>query len=115
MLESADDAFARYIIECHQKSSQQYFEIIVKFIIFFRDFMNNKNMDQDTKDTVYCINNGAVKIPDSCNDFITDVSEKGYHGFLEIKDCIDLIQHFCYWLHKNKYTKAILSLLEENN
>lgn len=115
MLESADDAFSRYIIDCYQKTSKQYFEIIVTFIIIFRDFMNNKNMSQDSKDDVYCIHNGAKKIPGSCNDFITDVSEKGYHDLLDIKDCIDLIQHFCYWLHKNKYTKVILSLLEDNN
>ena len=33
---------------------------------------------------------------------------------IEIKHSIDLIQHFCFWLHENKYTKSVLSLLTNN-
>ena len=52
-----------------------------------------------------------MKLPDSCNEFVSDFVEKKHQLGIEMTDCIDLIQHFCFWLHQNKYTKSILSLL----
>ena len=108
-LESADDAFARYLKECYTKSSEKYFEKIIKFVCLFRDFLNSKNKSENKE--VYSISKGAMKLPESCNEFVSDFAEKKHQLRIELTDCIDLIQHFCFWLHQNKYTKSILSLL----
>ena len=42
-LQSADDAFSRYIKTFHASCSKGYFEILVKFIALFREFINEKN------------------------------------------------------------------------
>ena len=112
-LESADDAFSRYLKECYTKSSEEYFVKIVQFVILFRDFLNCKNQGENKED-IYSIKKGAMKLPDSCNEFVSDFVEKKHQLGIEVTDCIDLIQHFCFWLHQNKYTKSILSLLVDN-
>ena len=112
-LESADDAFSRYLKECYTKSSEEYFVKIVQFVSLFRDFLNCKNQGENKED-IYSIKKGAMKLPDSCNEFVSDFVEKKHQLGIEMTDCIDLIQHFCFWLHQNKYTKSILSLLVDN-
>ena len=53
-------------------------------------------------------------LSDKCMCFNSDFVEKKHPLGIEVTDCIDLIQHFCFWLHQNKYTKSILSLLVDN-
>ncbi len=115
-LQSADDAFSRYIKEFYASCSKRYFEILVKFIVLFREFINEKNNEvvNTSSDThnVFSIKDGASKLPEYCNEFVSEFLEKRKE--IEIKDSIDLIQHFCFWLHENKYTKSVLSLLTNN-
>ena len=118
---SADNAFARYIIEFYPLCSKAYFNILVKFIIMFREFLNKKNnsdlnklSSEKNSNFVYSIKDGASKLPEYCNDFVTEFLESKRYLGLELNETIDLIQHFCYWLHENKYTKSILSLLTNN-
>ena len=74
-LESADDAFSRYLKECYTKSSEEYFVKIVQFVSLFRDFLNCKNQGENKED-IYSIKKGAMKLPDSCNEFVSDFVEK---------------------------------------
>ena len=59
------------------------------------------------------INNGE-KIPQLCNEFYSDfLEENNFFGIIDEKDrleIIEIIQHFCTWLYKQKYTKSKLSL-----
>ena len=87
----------------------------------FREFLNKKNNPDLNKlsaeknsNIVYSIKDGASKLPEYCNDFVTEFLESKRYLGLELNETIDLIQHFCYWLHENKYTKSILSLLTNN-
>lgn len=115
-VQSADDAFSRYIKTFHASSSKRYFEILVKFIALFREFINEKNNEVANTSTethnVFSMKDGANKLPEYCNEFVSDFLEK--RKTIDIKDSIDLIQHFCFWLHENKYTKSVLSLLTNN-
>ena len=113
---SADDAFSRYIKTFHALSTKGYFEILVKFIALFREFINEKNNEVANASTethnVFSMKDGAGKLPEYCNEFVSEFLEKRKE--IDIKDSIDLIQHFCFWLHENNYTKSVLSLLTNN-
>ena len=111
-LQSADDAFSRYIKAFHPLSTKGYFEILVKFIALFREFINEKNNEVSNTSNVFSAKDGAGKLPEYCNEFVSDFLEKRKE--IDIKDSIDLIQHFCFWLHENNYTKSVLSLLTNN-
>ena len=63
------------------------------------------------KSKIDTVNDGASGFPDQCNDFVSEYLEKKKEFGLELNDTIDLVQHFCFWLHEKEYTKSVLTLL----
>ena len=66
-------------------------------------------------------NLSLAELPNFCNDFYNDfLSNYNYFDLFEKenenenenknKTIIEAIQHFCYWLYKNKYTLYLVSL-----
>ena len=53
-------------------------------------------------------------LPDLCNEFYREFMEQnnffGIDEQEERNEIIEIIQHFCFWLFKNEYTKSKLSL-----
>ena len=107
---SADEAFARYVLDYYPFMNKTYFIFVVKFVILFRECVNQykklENKEQDFSEV-----QGADIIPEICNEFITEYMDTNDNFGLDLNDAIELIQHFCNWLYENKYTVSRLTLL----
>ncbi len=73
--------------------------------------------DKENKDKFDSIEfsseNSGDCLPELCNEFYTEFLEKNnFFGFTEQfkAEIIEIIQHFCFWLFQNEYTKSKLSL-----
>lgn len=100
---SIDNAFAKYLVQFSTSTNLEYFKTMARFILMSRDYLLRNKVD------IY--NEGASGFPDQCNDFVSEYLEKKKEFGLELADTIDLVQHFCYWLHEKEYTKSVLTLL----
>ena len=99
-----------YLDSIIKETNENYFEFIVKFIVLFRESINvNK---KDTSEKEFTASHNAEGVPDQCNEFFSTFLEKNDfdYGDFEKAELIELIQHFCYWLFLNGYTKSKLSL-----
>ena len=113
---TSDEIFYEYLSLFKDKTNQNYFSFMVKFILIFREFYIKKNKENPNKEKLDKKKSILEEVPDSCNEF--------YGGFLEgnnffglndedeKKEIIELIQHFGIWLFKNGYTSSKLSLAE---
>ena len=113
-----DGLFYLYLREFSKKTNKDYFWFLIKFIVLFREFVNQKKKDLVKEDIVkdnkkeYTQLFNAETMPDICNDFYIEFMEpKNFFG-LNQDELIEVIQHFCYWLYSNKYTQAHLYLLQ---
>jgi len=56
------------------------------------------------------------EFPDLCNEFYCEFLDgNDFFGIEDENDrneIIEIIQHFCFWLYKNDFTKSRLSLAE---
>ena len=112
-----DSIFFLYLKELSNLTNKDYFWFILKFIILFRECINqfrdnliNKNHISEKKNKytqIYC----AETIPDICNDFCVDFMEQHKNFGIDILELVEIVQHFCYWLYVNKYTLSQLTLL----
>lgn len=100
---SIDNAFANYLKYFSNISNANYYKTMCKFVLMSRDFMTKGGTDT--------ANEGASGFPDQCNDFVSEYLEKKKEFGLQLNETIDLVQHFCYWLHEKEYTKSVLTLL----
>ena len=112
-----DGLFYLYLREFSKKTNKDYFWFLIKFVVLFREFVNQKKKELVKKDIIsdnkkeYSQLFNAESIPDICNDFYIEFMEpKNFFG-LNQDELIEVIQHFCYWLYNNKYTQAHLYLL----
>ena len=108
-----DSIFFFYLKEFYKYVNKIYFWFILKFVILFREFLNQskKNLIKNGESKVYTQLYNAEIIPEMCNDFLLDFMESyGYFG-LNKEELIELIQHFCYWLNIKGYTQSQLSLI----
>lgn len=104
---SIDDAYVRYLIDFSTIANFDYFKIMTKFILLTRDYLIKNNLDT--------ANDGTASFPDRCNEFVNDYLEKKTDFKMELNDILDLVQHFCYWLHEKQYTTSILTLQPNDN
>ena len=111
-----DDLFFLYLKECSKKTNKEYFWFINKFIVLFREFINQdrkeivkeeyKTEEKKEYTQLYC----AEGIPESCNDFFLDFMEPRDFFGLDNNELIELTQHFSFWLYSNKYSHSYLIL-----
>ena len=113
-----DGLFYLYLREFSKKTNKDYFWFLIKFIVLFREFTNQKKKEFVRKDVItdnkkeYSQIFNAESIPDMCNDFYIEFMEPHNFFGLNQDELIEVIQHFCYWLYCNKYTQAHLYLLQ---
>ena len=122
---NCDDIFYEYLKECRDKTNKKYFSFLLKFIIIFREcYCVNQTVHLNEEEKKNIIGHlSLVKLPKFCNDFYYDfLSKYNYFDLFEKekenenenenknKTIIEAIQHFCYWLYKNKYTPYLVSL-----
>ena len=106
-----------YLREFSKKTNKNYFWFLLKFIVLFREFINQRKKDYVTKDvetkdkTEYTQIYNAENIPEICNDFYIEFMEPRNFFGLNQTELIEVIQHYCFWLYSNKYTQAHLFLL----
>ena len=112
---TVDDVMFEYLKKFKSNTNNEYFILMVKFIILFRESFNiGAKKNDNSLMTEYSTIVNAENVPDSCNEFYTDFLEMndffGMNSDKEKIEIIDLIQHFCIWLYKSFYTKSKLSL-----
>ena len=113
-----DGLFYLYLREFSKKTNKDYFWFLIKFIVLFREFVNQNKKDFVRKDVLTANKKefsqifNAETIPDTCNDFYIEFMEPHHFFGLNQDELIEVIQHFCYWLYSNKYTQAHLYLLQ---
>lgn len=116
--ECCDVIMKKYLKAIHPQCNDDYLVFVIKFIILFRECFNSfKGKDDHVKEVQTgeaSAVNSADKLPELCNSFFCDyLDKKNYVCFQENTDqyeLIEIIQHFCYWLFINKYTKSRICL-----
>ena len=109
-----DFIFIKYLKEFACNTNKDYFLFINRFIIVFREWINNKKREiikeeyktEDKKEFSQIFN--AEGIPDYCNDFFVEYLEPNKFFDLNVDEFIELTQHFCFWLFLKKYTPNYL-------
>jgi hypothetical protein len=103
--EFCDYAFWKYVEFCYEKTNKEYFEFIFKFVILFRECINQKREEGYTK-----VNNAEI-VPDMCNEFVSEFMEAYDYFGLDVTELIEVIQHCCHWLWENHFTSSRLTLV----
>ena len=113
-LKICDDIICTYLNYIAPFTNEKYFIFVTKFIILFRECVNViQSKDSKYSDKEYTSIENAEIFPEQCNEFFSNFLEK--YQFFDFNDedkteLIEIIQHFCYWLFINSYTKSKLSL-----
>ena len=112
-----DGLFYLYLKESSKKTNVNYFFNMVKFIVLFREKINEmkKNVvtedviEENKKEYTQIFNGGEIS--ELCNDFIMTFMEPNkYFDFVE-EDVVELLQHLCFWLYENQYSSSHLTLI----
>ena len=111
-LNICDDIMCKYLDYVIPLANENYLEFITKFLVLFRECVNlgQKNVKPDQEFTSV---ETAEILPEQCNDFFSVFLENNnFFGFSDDDktELIEIIQHFCFWLFLNNYTKSKLSL-----
>ena len=126
-LKNCNEIFYEYLQTFKSKTNENYFILMVKFILLFYECfnlnkskekkdvnINNINNNEENKKIDYSNLSNAESLPELCNEFYSEFMEPNNFFNLnnenEMNEILDLIQHFCIWLFKNEYTKSKLSL-----
>ena len=112
-----EQIFFLYLKEMAEYTNKNYFEFIQKFIVLYREYINNnkkgivKDDYKTEKEKTYSQLFSAEGVPESCNDFFLEfLQPKNYFGH-KSEEFIDLAQHLSFWLYTRKFNyKNILSL-----
>ena len=113
-----DGLFYIYLREFSRKTNKDYFWFIIKFVVLFREFINQKKKEYIKKEVItenkkeFSQIYNAEGIPEMCNDFYIEFMEPHEFFGLNQNELIELIQHFCYWLYCREYTQSHLTLLQ---
>lgn len=113
-----DGIFFLYLKDISNKTNINYFKFILKFLVTFREFMNEKrkvyikqsHVTENRKEYTQIYN--AETAPDICNDYVVDFMEPKNCFDLEQEELIKLIQHFCFWLNENRFTQSHLTIIK---
>ena len=113
-----EQVFYLYLKDIAQYTNKNYFEFVQKFIVLYREYINNfkkmviKEEYKNEKDNTFSQLFSAEGIPESCNDFFLEfLQPKAYFGN-KSDEFIELAQHFCFWLYSQKYTQSYLTLMD---
>ena len=108
-----DCIFFFYLKEFYKSVNKVYFWFILKFIILFREFLNQtrKNFVKNGENKDFTQLYNAEIIPEIFNEFLLDFMESYDYFGLNKNELIELMQHFCYWLNINRYSQTQLSLI----
>ena len=113
-----DELFFLYLKEFAGKTNKEYFWFMIKFVVLFRECINNlrenniKKEDQNENNKLYTQIYNAETVPEICNDFFVEFMEPFEFFGLNKDELIELIQHFCYWLYFKQYAQSHLTLLD---
>lgn len=131
---TCDLAFLEYLKEFKDSTNPNYFELLLKFTVLFRECFNkSKNKTESESDKIKESTEKPVetkptetvkeegdsstlapdKLPEMCNEFYSEFLDgNNFFGMSndDKTEIIEIIQHFCIWLHKKQYTKFKLSL-----
>ena len=112
-----EQVFYKYLKDISELTNKNYFEFSIKFIILYREFINNfkknlvKKETKKDKNEKYSELFSAEEVPESCNDFFLDfLQPKSYFGHKD-KEFIEIAQHFCFWLYDKRFTQSYLTLI----
>lgn len=118
---SIDECMVEYLCFVSNNSNLEYFHFSILFIVLFREFLNSFSPFCNQKLYISKLNNSeytadnnitAQDIPKYCDSFISDFLEpKDYYSIYEPDEIVQIIQHFCYWLFENGYTKFRVTLV----
>ena len=111
---SLDYIFILYLKEFCNQINKDYFLFMSKFVIFFREWINNFKKDivkeeykTENKNKYSQIFN-AESVPDYCNDFFIEFMEPKEFFGLNNNEFLEIAQHFCFWLYLKKYSPNYL-------
>lgn len=114
---SIDEVFFLYIKYLYNKINKEYFSIVLKYIIIFREYINkekkniiNKNFLTENKKEYTQIYDAEI-VPDLLNDFLTEFMEKYNYFCVDKEKIIEIIEYFCFWLYSEGYTNSHISKL----
>ena len=114
-VKNCDQIKFEYLKDVAQKTNDDYFVFVFKFVLLFRECINKFKKLDGNIDKEYCEVQGAEAAPDLCNEFITDFMESNDYFGMNSDDnkteFIEVIQHYCHWLFDNGYTSSRLTLL----
>ena len=88
-----------YLKDCGNKTNREYFEILMKFVILFREGINLIHDSQD-----FTMNNDSQEIPNMLNDIIEKYFQPNFFFGIEMRELLEVITHFCHWLFINHFT-----------
>ena len=109
----ADNIICKYLNVFYKETNENYFKFMIKFLILFRECINEKEKNYNENNKEFTTYSNTENFPEKCNYFFTDYLEsKNYCKFTENEkdELIEIIQHFCFWLYQNNYTKSKLTL-----
>jgi len=109
----ADNIICKYLNVFYKETNENYFKFMIKFLILFRECINEKEKNPNDNNIEFTTYSNTENFPEKCNYFFTDYLEsKNYCKFTENEkdELIEIIQHFCFWLYQNNYTKSKLTL-----
>mgnify|MGYP002625522226 CR=1 FL=1 len=111
---SLDHIFILYLKEFCTQINKDYFLFMIRFVIFFREWINKFKKDIIKEE--YKIENkndysqifSAESLPDYCNDFFIEFMEPKEFFGLNNNEFLEIAQHFCFWLYLKKYSPNYL-------
>ena len=119
-----DDIFAFYLFKVGKNANINFFTIVLKFVILFRECLNYVYKDivknkftQSERNFIpeYSEDFPAEDVPDISNEFILDFLQTDQHLMDFSKDeAIDFTQNLCQWLYDNNFSCSKLSLINNS-
>jgi len=108
---TCDEVFCEYLKEVAKVTNPDYFGIVVKFIILFRECLNEygwskfssqQEIKEDSKEEYSKMNNPEF-IPEISNELVLSYLPEHTCGVVPA-ECTNLVINFCEWLINNGYT-----------
>ena len=124
-----DEIFALYLFKISQKVNENFYKIVLMYVILFRECLNEigwqkkiesegikTEEDEELKKKMetqqFCLTNNAEHAPEICNEFVTVYMEHKRNQFdISKPDQIDLTINLCHWLFENQFTCSKLTMI----
>lgn len=124
-----DEIFALYLYRMSNRINENYYKIVLAYVIFFRECLNeygwgkkiesegirlenNPELKKSIETQQFCLVNNAEHAPEICNEFVTVYMEYK-KTIIEIPkhDQIDLTINLCHWLFECQFTCSKLTMI----